>query len=82
MGPILPFGVLGWGHLNKSTKRSSGPKIDLLGQTKRGACRLDMKNGGVKKSSSFVWTLVVEQNKWKMEKGNKHPTPPMHAYSI
>ena len=42
-------------------KRSSGPKTDLLGQTKRGARRLDMKNGGVKKLSSFIWTIMVKK---------------------
>ena len=28
---------------------------------KKGAGRLDMKNAGVKTSSSFVWTLVVKK---------------------
>ena len=50
--------------VQKGTKRSSGPKTDLLGQKKRGGGRADLKNAGVKKLSSFIWTLVV---KTKME---------------
>ena len=47
--------------VQKGTKRSSGPKTDLLGQTKRGGGRADLKNAGVKKFSSFIWTLVVKK---------------------
>ena len=51
---------------------STGPNTDLLGQTKRGAGRLDMKIGGVKKFSSFIWTLVVKKENGK---GNRDPPP-------
>ena len=44
----------------KRTKRSSGPNTDLLGHQKRGGGRADLKNTGVKKLSSFIWTLVVK----------------------
>ena len=46
--------------VNKSTKRSSGPNIDVLGQTKRGGGRAETKNAGVKKFSSVIWTLVAK----------------------
>jgi len=46
----------------KGTKRSTGHNSDLLGQTKRGARRLDMKRFGIKKSSSFILTLLVKQD--------------------
>ena len=46
--------------VKKVPKRSSGPKTDFLGQTKRGGGRADTKNAGVKKFSSFIWTLVVK----------------------
>ena len=57
--------------LEKGPKKSSGPKTDLLGKTKRGARRLDMKIGGVKQFSSFVWTLVVKK---KNGKGKRETT--------
>ena len=38
---------------------ASGPKTDLLGQHKREGGRAETKNAGVKKFSSFIWTLVV-----------------------
>ena len=38
---------------------SRGAIASFVGQTKRGADRLDMKNGGGKNFSSFIWTLVV-----------------------
>ena len=47
--------------VQKGTKRSSGPKTDLLGQNKRGGDRADLKNAGVKKFSSLIWTLVVKK---------------------
>ena len=57
--------------VQKGTKRSSGPKTDFVGQQKRGAGRLDTKNAGVKKFSSFVWTLVVKTENGK----GTTPTP-------
>ena len=45
--------------VQKGTKRSSGPKTNLLGQNKREGGRAETKNAGVKKFSSFIWTLVV-----------------------
>ena len=51
--------------VQKGTKRSSGPKTDFLGQQKRGGGRADLKIAGVKKLSSFIWTLVVNKEKWK-----------------
>ena len=50
-----------WGQ-TEGTKRSNGPKTDFLGQTKREVGRADLKNAGVKKFSSFIWTLVVKKN--------------------
>ena len=52
-----------WGQkkVQKGTKRSSGPKTDLLGQNKREGGRAETKNAGVKKFSSFIWTLVVKK---------------------
>ena len=55
--------------VQKDQKRSSGPNTDFVGQQKRGARRLDMKNGGVKKFSSFIWTLMV---KTENEKGRTY----------
>ena len=46
--------------VKKGTQRSSGPKTDLLDKQKRGGGRADLKNAGVKKFSSFIWTLVVK----------------------
>ena len=55
----------------KRYKKVHRPKIVLLGQKQRGARRLDMKNAGVKKSPSFIWTLVVNGNgKGKREYGS------------
>ena len=47
--------------VQQGTKRSSGPKTDLLGQTKREGGRADFKNAGVKNLSSLIWTLVVKK---------------------
>ena len=47
--------------VKKGTKRSSGPKKDLFGQTKTGRGRAETKHAGVKKFSSFIWTLVVKK---------------------
>ena len=46
--------------VQKGTKTSNGPKTDLFGQNKRGGGRADLTNAGVKKFSSFIWTLVVK----------------------
>ena len=50
-------------NVQKGTKRSSGPKTDLLGQQKREGGRAETKNAGVQKFSSFtsIWTLVVKK---------------------
>jgi len=48
--------------LEKDPKRSSGPKTDVLGQTKRGARRLDMKISGVKKSLLILTLVVTKEN--------------------
>ena len=47
--------------VQKCIKRSSGPNTDLFGQHIRGGGRADLKNAGVKKFSSFIWTLVVKK---------------------
>ena len=47
--------------VQQGTKRSSDPKTDFLGNNKRGGGRADLKNGGVQKFSSFIWTLVVKK---------------------
>ncbi len=60
---------------NKSKKRSTGPNINLLGEQKRRAGRLDMKIAGVKTSSSFIWTLVVK-------KENIPPIGPLRPYRV
>ena len=49
-------------------KRSTGPNVNLLGKNKRGAGRADLKNGGVKKFSSFIWTLVVKKENGKRKR--------------
>ena len=63
--------------VEKGTKRSSGPNTDVLSKTKRGARRLDMKNAGVKKSSSFIWTLVVKKQNGKGKR--ETPTNVIHT---
>ena len=45
--------------VQKGTKRSRGPKTDLFDQKQRGRARAETKNAGVKKLSSFIWTLMV-----------------------
>ena len=55
---------------------STGPKTNFVGQ-KRGARRLDMKNGGVKNFSSFILTLMVNK---KMKKGGHIFDNPVRTY--
>ena len=52
-------------NVQKGTKRSSGPKTDFVGQTKREGGRAETKNAGVQKLSSFIWTLVVKKENGK-----------------
>ena len=54
--------------VKKGTKRSNGLKTDLLGKTKRGGSRAALKIAGVKKLSSFIWTLVVETENGKRKR--------------
>ena len=57
-------------NVQKGTKRSSGPKTDLLGQKKERRGRAETQNAGVKKLSSFTWTLVVtKENGGQILKG-------------
>ena len=54
-------------HVKEGTKRSSGPKTDFVGQQQTGRGRYEAETAGVKKFSSFIWTLMVKHK--KMEKG-------------
>ena len=54
--------------VQKGTKRSSGPKTNFFGQTKREGGRAETKNVGVKKFSSFIWTLVVKNKNGKRKR--------------
>ena len=56
--------------------KTNGPKSNLLGQPKRGACRLDMKNAGLRNPHHWYGPSWWKK-KWKREKGNPHPTPNM-----
>ena len=57
-----------WGQQKVSKKVQKGPPAPTpicWVNKKIGARRLDMKIGGVKKSSSFIWTLVVKKENGK-----------------
>ena len=52
-----------WGSTKRSEKVQKGPaaqKPIFVGQNKKGGGRADLKNAGVQKFSSFIWTLVVK----------------------
>ena len=61
-----------FGSNKKVQKGPSAPK-PILWVKKKGGGRADLKNAGVKKFSSFIWTLgkkklEKETRTWKMEK--------------
>ena len=52
----------------KRYKKAQRPQNRLVGSTKKRRGRADLKNAGVKKFSSFIWTLVVKKEKGKRKR--------------
>ena len=50
----------------KRSKKVQRPQHRFVDQQKRGGGRAETKNAGVKKFSSFIWTLVVKTEKWRV----------------
>ena len=63
--------------VNKCPKRSGGPNTDFVDQKQTGRARSETKHAGVKKFSSFIWTVMVTKENGKMARGGwVNPTGP------
>ena len=49
-------------------KRSRAPNTDLFDKKQTGRGRSEAKHAGVKKFSSFIWTLMVKKEHGKRER--------------